>query len=110
MDGVFLLRLCGAVVGFALGGVFLKRYADFGQSHELLTSLAAYLLANLLFVETLKRGLGFGMVLSSMLQLCLMVVIGAVVFGERVGPMQGIGVVLAVLAIAAFAYGAGTQS
>ena len=106
MDGVFLLRFGGAIIGFALGGVFLKRYADLGHSHDLITSLAAYLLANLLFVEIPKRGLGFGMVLSSAGQLCLMVLVGALVFGERVGPMQGVGVTLAVLAIAAFSYGA----
>ena len=106
MDGVFWLRFIGAVIGFALGGAFLKKYADFGQPHDLAVSLAAYLAANLAFIEVVKRGLGSGMVLSSMGQLCLMVLIGALVFGERIGPMQGVGVALAVLAIAAFSYGA----
>ena len=105
MDGVFLLRFGGAVLGFALGGVFLKKFADFGQSHDLAISLTAYLIANLAFIEILRRGLGFGMVLSSAGQLCLMVLIGALVFGERIGPMQGVGVMLAVLAMAAFSYG-----
>lgn len=105
MDGVFMLRFGGAIAGFALGGVFLKRYADFGQPHDLAISLAAYLVANLAFIEILRRGLGFGMVVSSMGQLCLMVLIGSLAFGERVGPMQAVGLALALLAIAAFALG-----
>ena len=104
MDGVFLLRFGGAIAGFALGGVFLKRYADFGQPHDLAISLTAYLIANLALIEILRRGLGMGMVLSSMGQLTLMVIIGAVVFGEKFGPMQGAGVAFALLAMAAFAY------
>ena len=103
------IRFCLAVGSFCVGGSFLKRYADFGQPHDLGLSLGAYLIGNLLFIEILKRGLGFGMVLSSAGQLCLMVIIGALVFGERVGPMQGVGVTLAVLAIAAFSYGAEVQ-
>ena len=109
MDVVLWLRFGGALLGFALGGVFLKKYADLGHSHDLAVALAAYLAANLAFVEILRRGLGFGMVVSSMGQLCLMVLIGAFVFGERIGPIQGVGVALALLAIAAFAYGAEVQ-
>ena len=105
MDGVFLLRFGGAVVGFALGGVFLKRYADFSQPHDLAISLTVYLFANLAFIEILKRSLGMAMLLSSMSQLCLMVLIGALVFGEKFGPMQGAGLAFALLAMAAFAYG-----
>ena len=106
MDGGFVLRFCGAVIGFAFGGVWLKRYADHGQLLDLSLALTAYLLANLAFIDILKRGLGVSMVLSSMGQLCLMVIIGALVFGERIGPVQGAGLIFALLAMAAFAYGA----
>ena len=106
MELWFWLHWAASISGFVVGGVFLKRYADFCQSYDLAISLVAYLLANLAFVQILKSGLGLGMALSSMGQLCIMVLIGAFVFGERVGPMQGVGVMLAVLAIAAFSYGA----
>ena len=104
-----MLRIGGAIAGLAFGGVYLKRYADFGIPADLAISLTAYLAANLVFIEILKRGLGFSMVVSSMGKLCLMVVIGALAFGERVGPMEGTGVALALLAIAAFAQGGGVQ-
>ena len=104
MDVGFLAHFSGATTGFVAGGGFLKRYADFGQPHDLAISLAAYLIGNLLFIEILRRGLGMGMVLSSMGQLCLMVIIGSAVFGEKFGPMQCAGIAFALLAMAAFAY------
>ncbi len=110
MDFYLALRIIGCIMLFAFGGVYLKRFTDFGVPADLAISLAAYLLANLAFLEVLRRGLGFGMVVSSMGQLCLMVLVGAFVFGERIRPMQGLGVALALLAMAAFAYDAGAQS
>ena len=100
----FALRFGFCVAGFALGGVCLKRFADNGQNIDLAVSLAAYLAANLAFIEILRRGLGTGMVLSSMGQLTLMVTLGALFFGERFGIMQGAGIVFALLAIAAFSF------
>ena len=105
MDLALFIRFSTTIVLFALGGVYAKRFADLGQFHNLVFSFTAYFAGNLLFLEILKRGLGFGMVLSSMGQLILMVLIGVLLFGERFGPMQGVGLTLAILAIAAFSFG-----
>ena len=108
-----MLRLLICAVGFGTGGIFLKRYANSGMVLDLWVSMGAYLTANLLFIDVLRRGLGYGMVTSSMVQLILMTVAGVWLFDEKLSPMQMAGLACALLAIALFSVpstggGAGT--
>lgn len=102
MDWGFIIRLGVCTALFAVGGYFLKLYADAPAPLWLITSLAAYMVGCVLFANILRLGLGYGMVLSTMLELCIMVLIGALFFGEKLGPSQYAGLACAISAMALF--------
>ena len=102
MDWVLITRICASTGLFALGGVFLKVYADTAQSWSLWLSLATYALGCFLFAAVLRHGLGFGTVLATMLELSALVVIGGLFFGERLGTAQFAGLACAVGAMVLF--------
>lgn len=109
MDWGLIVRLMVCTGLFALGGSTLKVYADTQQTAPLAMSLTAYLVGCVLFADVLRRGLGFGMVLATMLELSVMVVIGALFFGERLGIAQYSGLACALSAMVLFALPQGTN-
>lgn len=94
-----LLLLGASSLGFATGSVFLKRFADNGAVADLMMSFGIFAIANLFFAQILARGLGQGVVLSSMTQILLVSGIGALFFGERLALNQVAGLAFAVLSI-----------
>ena len=96
---IWLFSLLGSSAGFTLGSVLLKRFADTGAWSNLSMSFMIFAASNLLFVRVLKGGLGSGVVASSMVQIILMAALGALIFGERLGSPQIIGVVLAAISV-----------
>lgn len=82
----FMLTAAGA--SFTLGSVLLKQFADTGVGYLLLLAALALGLGNLAYIRLLAHGLGQGAVMSSMSQVIAPSFLGAVFFGERLGPPQ----------------------
>ncbi len=93
----FILSAAGA--SFTLGSVLLKQFADTRVGHVLFLAVIALGLGNLAYVRLLVHGLGQGAALSSMSQVIALSVLGAVLFGERLAPMQIAGMGMAVASI-----------
>lgn len=91
----FILSAAGA--SFTLGSVLLKQFADTGLGYVLFLAVLALGLGNLAYIRLLAHGLGQGAVVSSMSQVVMLSVLGAVLFGERLGHCQlaGMGCALA---------------
>ena len=105
MTALLAFNLIVSSAGFALGGVYLKRYADAGGWSDLATAFAICAASNLVYAQILAKGLGQGAVLSGMTHLILMSAIGVLLFGERLGPHHVAGLVTALAAIWLFALG-----
>ena len=95
----YWLILSAAGASFTLGSVLLKQFSDTGVGYVLLLAVLALGLGNVAYVRLLAYGLGQGAVLSSMSQIIALSVLGAFLFGERLGPTQVAGLGLAVLSI-----------
>ena len=93
------LNLAGSSVGFTIGSLLLKRFADTGALLMLSLSFAVFAVSNLLFAQVLRGGLGQGVVASSMLQIVLMAILGVLVFGEKLSVLQVTGVALAAMSL-----------
>lgn len=93
----FALSAAGA--SFTLGSVLLKQFADTGVGYVLLFAVFALGLGNLAYVRLLAHGLGQGAAVSSMSQVVTLSVLGAVLFGERLGAAQLVGLGLAIASI-----------
>ena len=93
------LSLSGSSLGFTLGSILLKRFADTGSLGALSLSFAIFAASNLAYAWVIRSGLGTGVVASSMLQIMIMAALGVLVFGERMNPVQLLGVLLAAASI-----------
>lgn len=86
-------------VSFTLGSVLLKQFADTGIGYVLLLAICAFGLGNLSYIRLLSHGLGAGAVMSSMSQVIALSILGAVLFGERLGLPQLAGLGFAITSI-----------
>ncbi|WP_173935027.1 hypothetical protein [Chelativorans sp. Marseille-P2723] len=74
----------------------------------LLLTLALYTLGNLIMLRLIRDlGMGIALSLSAVLQLIAVNAVALLVFGERVTPVQGAGLVLAVVSVAMITLPAG---
>ncbi|MGJ8530261.1 hypothetical protein [Maritalea sp.] len=103
MNSITLAYLLSSSAGFSVGTVFLKKFADTGAFTALGTAFGIFAVSNLIYAKLLQVGIGQGVVLSSMAQLILMSTVGIVLFGERMTPFNLTGLVLALIAVWAFA-------
>ncbi|MGH1398393.1 MAG: hypothetical protein ACRBCT_04185 [Alphaproteobacteria bacterium] len=99
MSMTLIFNLCASSVGFAVGSVYLKRYADHGAWLDLGGAFLVFGLSNLVYAQVLAKGLGQGAVLGSMAHLILMSVAGVLLFGERMGIYHVAGLVSALATI-----------
>ncbi len=82
------------------GSVFIRRYAEYGAPGDFAASIAASAFGMVLAVPLLKTaGLGITMGITSALYLMAMAAVGALVFGERIMPVQSAGIALAGIAV-----------
>lgn len=93
----FILSAAGT--SFTLGSVLLKQFSDTGAGLALFFAVLVLGLGNLAYVRLLAHGLGQGAVMSSMSQIIALSVLGALLFGERLGLPQVAGLALAILSI-----------
>lgn len=103
MTGLTVFNLVVSSAGFAVGSVFLKRYADAGAWLDLGAAFLIFGLTNLVYVQLMTKGLGQAAAMSSMAHLLLMSVAGVLMFGERLGQYQIVGLVLSLITIWLFA-------
>ncbi len=109
MFATIWISLVASSLGFTAGSVFLKRFADQGAMSDLTVSFIVFAISNLIYAQVLARGLGQGVVLSSMTQIVVMSGLGALLFGERLTPQQICGLILAVLSIWLICSAGGTK-
>ncbi|MEJ8561700.1 hypothetical protein QTO30_11040 [Yoonia sp. GPGPB17] len=95
----YWLVLTAVGASFSLGSVLLKQFADTGVGSALLFAILVLGIGNLAYVRLLAHGLGNGAVLSSMSQVVALSILGAVLFGERLGLPQLAGLGLAIVSI-----------
>ncbi|MCY4333357.1 MAG: EamA family transporter [Litoreibacter sp.] len=91
--------LSAAGAGFTVGSVLLKQFSDTGAVLALLFAILSLGVGNLAYVRLLAHGLGQGAVMSSMSQIIALSILGALLFGERLGLPQVAGLGLAILSI-----------
>lgn len=103
MTGLTVFNLVVSSVGFALGSVFLKRYADGAAWTDLGSALLILGLSNLVYVQLMAKGLAQASAISSMSHLVLMALASVFLFGERMGQHQVAGLLLALITIWLFA-------
>lgn len=106
---VLIMTLLSSM-GFVAGGLLLKRFSESGASGDLIASLSVYFISNVIFARVLVHGLGQGMVISSMVQMVLMVGAGALLYGERFGERQMLGLALALAVIWLFSKSSGSPT
>jgi len=67
----------------------------------LILTLGLYTVGNLIMLRLIRDvGMGVALSLSAVVQLVAVNAVALLIFGERVAPIQGVGLVLAVIAVA----------
>lgn len=103
MMGSLLMNVALSSAGFALGGVYLKRFADAGSMINLTMAFAIFAVSNLVYANVLAQGLGAGAALISMAHLIIMSALGMLLFGEKLGIFNIAGLAMALMSIWFFA-------
>lgn len=99
MSAILIFNTVVSSAGFALGAIFLKRFADAGTWSDLGAAFLIFGVSNLVYAQVLAKGLGHGAALSSMAHLILMSIAGIVFFGERLGVLHFAGLASALATI-----------
>lgn len=100
------LQICGATVVFLAAAVVAKQWAMAPHWGKIVLALALYSAGNLIMLKLVRDfGMATAFSLSAVVQLVAVNIIGLVYFGERLGAVQGAGVVLAVVAVAMITLG-----
>ncbi|MCX7305573.1 MAG: hypothetical protein NTV73_14770 [Hyphomicrobiales bacterium] len=95
-----MLWLGLATVIFLLAATVAKYWAIAPHVGKILLALVLYSLGNLIMLRLVRDfGMASAFSLSAVIQLVAVNLIALVYFGERLGPVQGAGVVLAVVAV-----------
>jgi drug/metabolite transporter (DMT)-like permease len=96
-----LLQLAASTAIFLLAATAAKGWALSPGWGKLLLTLALYSLGNLIMLRLIRDfGMGIALSLSGVIQLLAVNLVAFAVFGERVNAIQGLGLVLAILAVA----------
>lgn len=103
-------QICGATVIFLLAAVVAKQWALAPHWGKVALALVLYSAGNLIMLKLVRDfGMATAFSLSAVVQLVAVNVIGLIYFGERLGAIQGAGVVLAVVAVAMITLGPATS-
>ena len=100
------LQLGFATVIFLLAATVAKQWALAPGLGKIVLALALYSLGNLIMLRLVRDfGMATAFSLSAVIQLVAVNLIALAYFGERLGMVQGVGVVLAVAAVAMITLG-----
>lgn len=106
MKPTFFLLLGVACAVFVAAASSAKAWALAPSTLALIATLALYSVGNLLMLVLVRQvGMAAAFSLSGVLQLVAVNLLAVFAFGERVGPVQGAGLALAVLAVALITLG-----
>ena len=94
-----MLQLCLACAIFIVAAGSAKGWALSPSAWKIVQTLALYSAGNLLMLVR-QLGMATAFSLSAVLQLVAVNALAILVYGERVGPVEGFGLVLAVVAVA----------
>ena len=104
-----MLQLGLATIIFLLAATVAKHWALAPNLGKIVLALALYSLGNLIMLRLVRDfGMATAFSLSAVIQLVAVNLIALVYFGERLGLLQGSGVVLAVVAVAMITLGPAT--
>lgn len=106
MTPIALLQLAVATLIFIGAATCAKAWAVTPAAWSVATSLFLYAVGNLIMLRLIRQiGMATAFSLSSVLQLVAVNVVAIVWFGEKIGLVEGIGICLAILAIALITLG-----
>ena len=101
-----LLQLGLATIIFLLAATVAKQWALAPHVGKIVLALALYSAGNLVMLKLVRDfGMASAFSLSAIIQLVAVNLIALIYFGERLGLIQGAGVVLAVVAVAMITLG-----
>lgn len=99
-------QLSGATAIFLVAAIVAKQWAIAPHFGKIIAALALYSAGNLVMLKLVRDfGMSTAFSLSAVLQLVAVNLIALMYFGERLGAIQGAGVVLAVIAVAMITLG-----
>jgi multidrug transporter EmrE-like cation transporter len=100
MNPAALLQLAAATAIFVLAAAAAKSWAVAPSLGRIAVTLALYTLGNLLMLRLVRAfGMSAAFSLTAVIQLVAINVIAILVFGERLGPIEGLGVALAIVSV-----------
>lgn len=101
MKPIAMLQLCLACAIFIVAADSAKAWALSPSAWKVVQTLALYSAGNLLMLRLVRQlGMATAFSLSAVLQLVAVNALAILVYGERVGTVEGFGLVLAVVAVA----------
>jgi glucose uptake protein GlcU len=101
-----LLQLGLAVIVFLFAATAAKQWAISPSIAKIVLTLVLYSAGNLIMLKLVRDfGMASAFSLSAIIQLVAVNLIALIYFGERLGMIQGAGVVLAVVAVAMITLG-----
>jgi multidrug transporter EmrE-like cation transporter len=100
------LQLIASTIIFLLAASGAKSWALAPSMTKLVVTLALYTLGNLIMLRLVRElGMSVAFSLSAVIQLIAVNVIAIAWFGERLSSAQGIGIALAIAAVAVISFG-----
>lgn len=100
------LQLIASTIIFLLAASGAKSWAVAPGMGKLVLTLALYTLGNLIMLRLVRElGMSVAFSLSAVIQLIAVNVIAIAWFGERLSSAQGIGIALAIAAVAVISFG-----
>lgn len=98
LSGLFQLGISTLI--FLAAATMAKQWALAPGLGKLVITLALYSLGNLIMLRLVREfGMASSFSLSAVIQLVAVNIIALLVFGEKLAPIQSVGVVLAILAV-----------
>jgi len=101
-----LLQIGASTLAFLLAGSSAKTWALAPSLAKLALTLGLYTLGNLIMLRLIRlMGMSTALSLSAVIQVVSINLVAILVFGERLGRLEGVGVALAVLSVALITLG-----
>lgn len=96
-----LLQLAAASATFIVAASSAKEWALSPSTGKLILTLALYTAGNLVMLRLIREiGMATAFSVSAVLQLIAVNAVAIVFYGEVIGPIEGVGLVFAVMAVA----------
>ena len=108
MTPLSMAMLAASTLAFIAAASAAKSWTLNSTHWWLLATLALYTIGNLVMLRLIRDiGMAVALSLSAVVQIAAVNLVALVVFGERVSPTQGAGLVLAIASVALISWPAG---